>query len=279
MGRGVSGWLAYLSGWWRGCILLAAIAAWTPAAQAITCDLEPGPARAVVKVIDGETLGLDDGTQVRLIGALIPRALDGGAEDGAWPLENEAKAKLEALALGKSVELGLAGRRKDRYQRLLAHVFVREGSERSWVQGELLRGGHARAYALPGSIDCQEDLIAAERQARDAGIGLWGHAAYQVRRADRPAELLRFRSTFQLVEGQVLSAADVRGRMYLNFGDDWRDDFTVTVRPANKSLFEKAGLDLKALERRRVRVRGWIERRSGPLIEAYHPSQIEVLPD
>lgn len=266
---------------WRGCLLLVAVilSSTVHAAPALKCELEAGPARAVVKVLDGETLALDDGTQVRLIGALAPRSLDGGAEDAAWPLEHAARAELERLALGKSVELGFAGRRNDRYGRLLAHVFVRSGSERIWLQGELLRSGHARAYALPGNVGCQEDLLGAERQARDAEAGLWEHAAYQTRRADNPRELLRFRSTFQLVEGQVLSATDVRGRIYLNFGDNWRDDFTVTIRPAHKSDFEKAGFDFKALERRRVRVRGWIERRSGPLIEVYHPSQIEVLSD
>src|SRR5690606_2171879 len=136
-----------------------------------------------------------------------------------------------------------------------------------------------RAYALPGSIECQQELLTAERQARDAGVGLWGHAAYQLRRADRTRELLRFRSTFQLVEGEVRSAADVRGQIYLNFGDNWRDDFTVTVRPAHKAAFDEAKFDFKALEHRRVRVRGWVDRRSGPLIEVFHPSQIELLAD
>ena len=88
------------------------------AAGALPCELEFGPARSVVKVIDGETLALDGGSEVRLIGALAPRALDGAAPEAAWPLETEAKAALERLVLGKSVELGMAGRRTDRNVRL-----------------------------------------------------------------------------------------------------------------------------------------------------------------
>ncbi len=257
-----------------GVLVSAAASAETP-----RCAIETQSARAVVRVIDAETLALDDGSEIRLAGALAPRALDGGADAGAWPLEQAATAELERLTLGSPVELGLAGRRTDRYGRLLAQVFVLGGGGRLWLQGEMLRRGYARAYALPGSTECMPDLLAAERQARDAGAGLWAHPAYQVRPASRPWDLLRFRSTFQTVEGQVVDASDVRGQVYLNFGTNWRDDFTATVRPAHKAAFAQGKLDLKALEGRRVRVRGWIERRSGPLIELYHPSQVEVLPD
>jgi len=263
---------------WIGMLALAGLSAQPALADTPLCELELGPERAVVRVLDGETLALDDGSQVRLIGALAPRALDAGADEGAWPLAETAKSALEMLSLGHSVELGFAGRRTDRYGRLLAQLFVRADGKRIWLQGEMLRQGYARAYALPGSTDCLEDLVAAEKQAREARLGLWAHASYQIRPADRHWELLRFRSTYQLVEGEVLAAADVRGRVYLNFGNNWREDFTVVVQPSNRQQFAKPGMDLLALKGRRVLVRGWIERRGGPLIEIYHPAQLEILP-
>lgn len=262
---------------WLGILALVGLLAKPALAEAPRCELELGPVRAVVRVLDGETLALDDGSQVRLIGALAPRALDAGADEGTWPLAEAAKSALEELSLGRSVELGFAGRRTDRYGRLMAQVFVRTDDKRLWLQGEMLRQGHARAYALPGSSDCLDDLVAAEKQAREARLGLWGHASYQIRPANRHWELLRFRSTYQLVEGEVLATADVRGRIYLNFGEDWRQDFTITVQPSNRRQFAEAGMDLLALKSRRVLVRGWIERRGGPLIEVYHPAQLEIL--
>lgn len=262
---------------WLGILALVGLLAKPALAEAPRCELELGPVRAVVRVLDGETLALDDGSQVRLIGALAPRALDAGADEGTWPLAEAAKSALEELSLGRSVELGFAGRRTDRYGRMMAQVFVRTDDKRLWLQGEMLRQGHARAYALPGSSDCLDDLVAAEKQAREARLGLWGHASYQIRPANRHWELLRFRSTYQLVEGEVLATADVRGRIYLNFGEDWRQDFTITVQPSNRRQFAEAGMDLLALKGRRVLVRGWIERRGGPLIEVYHPAQLEIL--
>ena len=44
--------------------------------------LEAGPTRSVARVLDGETVALDDGTELRLIGALAPRAIDAAAESG-----------------------------------------------------------------------------------------------------------------------------------------------------------------------------------------------------
>lgn len=275
----VTGRLSARFRFWLSCVVLASCSVHRAAAETPRCELEKGPPRAVVGVLDGETLVLDDKSQVRLVGALAPRALDGAADEASWPPAKAAKAQLESLTLGRSVELGLAGRRTDRYRRLLAQVFVQDEGRRVWVQGEMLRRGHARAYGLPGSTDCLADLVAAEKQAREAGLGLWGHASYQIRPAARHRDLLRFRSTYQLVEGTVLNAADVRGRVYLNFGENWREDFTIAVQPSTTRLFAEAGVDLLALKGRRVRARGWIERRGGPLIEIQHPGQIEVLPE
>ena len=155
-----------------------------------TCaGLEPGPERTVTRILDGETVALDDGTELRLIGALAPRAIDAGAEPGMWPAEIAAAEELRALLVGKSVELAYGGERSDRYGRIQAHAYVREGDGRRWVQGHLLEQGLARAYVVAGNRACADALLAAERGAREARRGLWADAAYQVTSADKPTQL------------------------------------------------------------------------------------------
>ena len=117
-------------------------------------------------------------------------------------------------------------------------------------------------------------MLAEERIARAHGRGIWGHPYYRVRRAK---EAQRFLDTFQVVEGTVLDAAVVRGRLFLNFGADWKTDFTVNVRRQDLRLFKRDVFDYLGLEGRRVRVRGWIESWNGPMIKLTHPEQIEVL--
>ena len=108
---------------------------------------------------------------------------------------------------------------------------------------------------------CADELLAAEQAAREAGRGLWAEAAYQVRQADRPAELLRYRTTFQIVEGRIARVAFVRGVIHLNFDRNWRRAFSVSLRNADRGLLGVSAGDPKGLEGRHVRVRGWIERR------------------
>jgi micrococcal nuclease len=271
----------------RSRVLAGAIAAalfavaFTAAAigPALACaELQPGPTRTVTRILDGETVALDDGRELRLIGALAPRAIDAHAEAGAWPAETAAIEALRALVLGKSIELRFGGERTDRYGRLQAHAFLVEGDARRWLQGLLLQQGAARAYALADARSCGVELLAAERAARDTQLGLWAEAAYQVRRADKAGELLRYRATFQVVEGTVVSVGQTRGSFYLNFDRNWRRGFSVSLRrDASETLGSYAG-DPKALERRAVRVRGWIEQRDGaPVIDLSTAGMIEVL--
>lgn len=241
------------------------------------CTLQPGPTRAVTRILDSETVLLDDGRQVRLIGALAPRIPNHRDSTRPWPPERAAIAALEALVRGQSVELAFSGRRSDRYGRLLAHLFLKRGGERIWVQGKLLRSGHARAYGLPGSLACMAELVAHESIAREASTGLWSNAAYAMRPAKRTRELMRLRNTFQIVEGRVVNVATTRGWTYVNFDRDWRSDFTAGV--SAKLLREKPDWvkSLASLEGKEVQVRGWIEYRNGPFINVLDPSQITTI--
>lgn len=239
-----------------------------------TCTLHGGPTRSVVRVIDSETVLLDDHTEVRLIGALAPRSPDLTPQAQAWPPEDAAIAALKALVLGRSVSIATGGRGEDRYGRTLAHLFVEQNGERVWVQGEMLAGGHARAYGLPGSYTCIRELLAHERPARDAGAGLWASAAYGVRSARATRDLLRRRNSYEIVAGTVAKVTTTKARTYVNFGANWRSDFTAGIEARLLKAHPDWAQTLAALEGKRVEVRGWIQYRNGPYIDIEDPSQI-----
>ena len=151
-------------------IALAALSGASPAPAVATdivaaiapCSgLLPGPTRSVSRVVDGETLALDDGSELRLIGALAPRAIDADAEPGAWGWEIKTIEALRTLVLGKSVELAFGGDRHDRYRRLHAQAYLIEGDQRRWIQGRLLAEGLSRAYTIAGNRACAPELLAA----------------------------------------------------------------------------------------------------------------------
>jgi len=231
-------------------------------------ELVDGGAGRVARVLDGDTLVLADGAVVRLVGIRAPKPPPEGPEAARWP--EAARDALAALARGRAVRLGYGGRRLDRHGRILAHLFRDDGV---WLQGAMLARGLARVYGFRDNRARLREMLAIEAGARAARRGIWADRAYAVRRAGPRLALDRF----SLVEGRVVRAAEVRGRIYLNFGDDWRRDFTVRIAPRDKRLFARAGLDPLALEGRTIRVRGWVKWRDGPMIDATHPEQIELV--
>jgi micrococcal nuclease len=238
-----------------GCAV--AVAAPAGDSEPEACTLQRGERSTVARIIDGETLVLESGAEVRLIGALAPRALEAGAIEGTWQPEHDSKAALEGLAAGKRVQLAYGARRTDRYGRKLAHVFLVDSTGREeWLQGAMLLGGHARAYGLPDNFACSRALLAHEAEARREGRGLWAFSAYGVR-----------------------NVAKTKNAMYLNFGDDWRRDFTAQIGRDARKQNPALEATLEKLKGRQVIVRGWIERRNGPLIDIADPSQLEILSD
>lgn len=255
------------------CVLLAAPAAAAPPAaeRAAALGLAFAAGAEAVTVIDGDTLVLADGREVRLVGIQAPKLPLGRAGFEPWPLAAEAKARLEALALGRHLDLGFGGRRGDRHGRVLAHLFDADGR---WIQGALLEAGMARVYSFADNRAAVGQMLALERAARAAGRGIWGHAFYAVRSAERADQWL---GGFELVEGRVHAVGRGGGRTYLNFAEDWRSDFTVSLDRDAQARFAEAGIDLDAFAGKQVRVRGWLKSYNGPMIEATHPEQIEVL--
>ena len=178
------------------------------------------------------------------------------------------------LVAGEAVML--RGGEKDRYGRLVAQVF-RSGAPERWIQAELVAAGNARVAAEIGDRACAAELLRRERAARSAGLGLWSDPSQAALAADDPAAVAAARGRFAIVEGKVLSVRESGGTIYVNFGRRWSEDFTVTIAKRNERTFTAAGLEPKSLAGRRIRVRGWIEERGGPWIEATRPEQIEVI--
>jgi len=240
-------------------------------ADEVVRTLADGGQAVVAEIVDGDTVLLADGREVRLVGIQAPKLPLGRRNFRKWPLADQARSALEALTRGRTVSLHYGGRRVDRHGRQLAHLSLGDGR---WVQRNLLSQGLARVYSFPDNRALVAEMLAAERMARAAGRGIWSDGFYAIR---SPLGLERDLGTFQLVEGRVAAAARVRGTTYLNFGADWRTDFTIVVRRQDRAAFDEAGIDLLALEGRSVRVRGWLDKRNGPMIAATHPEQLEIL--
>ena len=242
-----------------------------PAGAELPPGLEPWRQATIVEIVDGDTVVLDDGQELRLVGIQAPKLPLGRSDFEAWPMADEARRTLAELALGRQVILASAGTRGDRHGRILAHAQRDDGL---WLQGAMLVRGLARVYTFPDNPGAAAEMLALETLARDARVGIWAHPYYAVLDpAGTPSHIDRF----VVVEATVAATDQVRGRIYLNFGPDWREDFTVSIAPEDTHRFEAAGMDPLLWAGRQIRVRGWLYLRNGPMIDLTHPEQIEVL--
>jgi endonuclease YncB( thermonuclease family) len=230
----------------------------------------------VANILDGRTFTLDDGREVRMAAVEAPSPPGPAETEALAPVAAAAKAALAALLAGQSVELRHATSAIDRYGRTLAHAyFTRDGIERS-AGHEMLAQGYARVSTHIGNPTCAAELLSRERAARSAKLGLWADPYYGIVEAGSGAALLAGKGRFTVAEGKVLSVRESGGTIYMNFGRRWSEALTVTILKRHERIFAQAGLPPKTLQNRRIRVRGWIDERNGPRIEASYPEQIEI---
>jgi endonuclease YncB( thermonuclease family) len=231
----------------------------------------------VAAVYSGNTLRLADGREV-----VLPHVMPPGA-DRFRPLEQRrfdrrATMGLADMVLGRTVRIDLAPIARDRRGRLRARLILMEGDAQppdpADIAVRLVTAGMVRVMPEPGADPARiAVLLAAERTARAGSRGLW-RRYFRVHGAEPyDGEVDRF----QIIEGTVQRVGRASGRYFLEFGQDWRTDFTggLTARAARS--FTKAGLPPESLAGQRVRLRGWVRPWNGPFMDLTEPVQVEVL--
>ena len=162
----------------------------------------------------------------------------------------------------------------DRYGRQGALVFI--GESDTPLQAVLLAQGDAMVSAEITDKDCAAALMTSEAEARRQKKGNWADPS-AIKNAESPDDILAGIGRFVVVEGKVLSVRQAGAMTYLNFGRNWTRGFAATISKRTLPAFESAGITLKSLESKRIRVRGWVEGSTGPRIDVRLVGQVELL--
>ena len=228
---------------------------------------EAAPA-GVVSAVEFIAEGEDGRRRVRLAGVQPPPPGD---------TEAAAEARLAALIAQGPIRLTPAGPGEDRYGRTIAHVQTGDGAAAVWVQGVMVGEGLLAVSSYADTRERTPALLSLEREARAEGRGGWGAGDFAVLDPD-PNRLAQQLDSRVIVEGRVIDVSPpIRGRVFVNFGLDWRTDFTAAIPADALDLFAEASLDPAALEGAQVRVRGWLYEENGPMMRIDHPEAIELI--
>lgn len=227
----------------------------------------------VAQVLDGDTLVLADGRQVRLIGINAPELGKDGAPDE--PFAREAHAFLTALLAGQRVTLVLDEEHTDRHGRLLAHAYLPDGRN---VQEKLLRQGLAFLVAVSPNLSRLSAYREAEEEARRARRGVWNHPAYTPLAAQQVRE-----TGFRFVAGTVRRVGKDPRTYYFDLAprftlvvarSDWERYFAHPPSSAVQ-LCSIPPCQPEALLGKSVVARGWIARHDGKLrMRLHHPAML-----
>lgn len=123
--------------------------------------------RKVIRVVDGDTIILDGQERVRLIGVDTPETVH-----PSKPVEyfgKEASAFTKRMVEGKNIKLAFDQQKKDKYDRLLAYVYLEDGT---FLNAEIIKQGYGHAYTrFP--FKYLDEFRLYEREARENNRGLW----------------------------------------------------------------------------------------------------------
>lgn len=237
-------------------------------------ELIPAGKVTVTQIISPDTLGISDGRILTLTGLDFPD-LYNGPESG--PLAQMAQRVLSDMLIGQDIRLYQTKNKElGRLNRMNHHLAqIERASDGAWIQGTLISLGLARVRTTLANRDMAPQMLIQEMDARAAKRGLWNTPQYDILTPENITEDKL--NQFQIIEGTVKTVATNKNRIYINFGNDWKTDFTISIAPESKKDFIKAGLDPQQWGGKKLRARGWLEFYNGPNVELDHPEAIEVL--
>jgi hypothetical protein len=206
------------------------------------------PQTATIKNISNDAIIILESGKLELAGIIIPP-----------PVMSYAVALLNKH-VGEEVELQFGKLEKNRYGNYLAQTPL---------QNELLAAGLAVVYTSADNNLNADAMLTTEQKARDAKLGIWQNPDYQIVASDNAGDVAR--NKFCIIEGVVTAVKKTKEMTYINFGEDWKNDFTVGISKENTRAFG----DVQNLVGKKVRVRGWMGKYNGPFVEVYSKENLE----
>lgn len=226
--------------------------------------VNPGPSYYTVeKVFDGDTILLENGQKVRLLGINTPEVA--GPHKNAESGGETAKAWLKQKLERKKVRLELDTEKQDKYQRTLAHLFT---DDKQHINQELVRQGLATVTVHPPNLKHVDALFAAQQHAEQERLGIWQDPAYAPRdvKSLNPDDY----KGWKRLTGRIRDTKTTQKYTYLQFSDK------TSVRVENKllNLFP----NIQDYVGKQVEARGWpVKQKDRFFVPVHHPGELKIL--
>jgi micrococcal nuclease len=222
----------------------------------------------VTWVYDGDTLRLEDGRKLRLIGINAPEV--GHHQKQDEPFAQAATQALIQLIDASKRQIGVQydQERLDRHGRLLAHIYTNEDLS---INAQMIRKGLAAAITVSPNVWNAECYYQAEQEARNQSLGIWKDDTLG------PVESIRLprnSNGFHIVTGEVVRIGKSNRATWINLDGD----VALRIDHSDRKYFPL--LDFQDLLGKRIEARGWIYTHKQQLrIHISHPRSMTVIND
>ncbi len=224
-------------------------------------------------VVSGDTILLKEEALLRLALVKAPEIWPDNSPYKSWPHAKTARAFLSQLVDGATLSLLCQHQAHDRFGNTAAIVILPDGTT---LQQHIIDAGFAWVFTEQSTSNLINQLYDSEAKARKAKRGVWANNQLIVP-ANNTSQIKS--GWFQIVEGTIVATAKVGKIIYLNFGPDWREDFTIEIPASAEKRFLKAGIKPLDLRGNKVTARGWIDWKSGPRLTVTAPANLNILPN
>jgi micrococcal nuclease len=240
-----------------------------PPVQTSPFDLNLAEVGVVTEIIKPDTLRLANGKIFKIDNIRVPLQLDSNAIE--FLNKNVLNKKMGFYIIGKDpIE------RADRFGHTLAHVVSEDGE---WIQALMVSRGLAWVNGNENSRDLFIPLLKYEDLARSQNLGLWKLPAFAIR--DNETIHNNTYNSFQVYEGTIRSISAKDNFIFFNFDKNPKTDFTIVLNKERVPPFRlSTGAHSHAppdFNGKKIRIRGWVEEKNGPMIDLLFQEQIEFV--
>ena len=229
------------------------------------------PEKAIVKwVYDGDTLLLKDKRKIRVIGIDTPEVKHHQQKAQAYG----AKAREALRELLKSfnyrVILRYGPEKRDKYSRILAHVYLSDGTN---ISQWLLKKGYAKTFAFPPNIKLAECYKVEEEKAQKESLKIWRFKRNQIKTV---ASLSKKHTAYVRLKGNIKKIKHNKKSLIMSFKGSGKREVRLKIKKKHLKYFKKMNLD--KLQNKTILVTGMIKKRYGKrTIHVSYPTQLKVM--
>lgn len=221
-------------------------------------------------VYDGDTVLLTDKRKIRIIGIDTPETRHHKQKGEAYSGKAREALREKLKQDDYKVRLLYGREKKDKYSRVLAHLFLNDGTN---ISSWLLQQGYAKTLAIPPNVEFAECYKKAEKTAQQKSFNIWKLKRNGLYTTDSISPKTK---GYIRLRGVVKNRKRYKNALLLTLQSHHKKPIQVTIKNKNQRYFKSVNFD--RLIGKSIIVSGMLKnKRNKRIIQLNHSSQLQIL--